>query len=345
MDDVREIRAELQRLAEAEAMDPLDTARLLARGHRGRRRRTVLTAGAAIGGVAVIALAASLLPSLGVAGKQPGVAGDQGQVSMFEPVPGVPRGEAGAGQTVTKEEATRRCALRYPQYTQPVEGTGSYQAGRTTMYEMKIGEKYAECTIPGGDKPSAALVAAATKDPMPTSAAGQLRNCSVHLWVDLTRWRVVASDQSKRLATTMLVAISPSGRKAVACQLAPSRMGGASAGGHAQFLTLNSLGASDPILTPAKGTRPADLFVASGGGSYCPGTPCTGNYHYIGWGRVSSTATKVRLELGPGPAHEVPVTDGWFAFSWLSPGPDDTVTRPRLTAYDAAGKVVKVISH
>jgi hypothetical protein len=110
-------------------------------------------------------------------------------------------------------------------------------------------------------------------------------------------------------------------------------------------LTLDALGPDDPVLTHGKGSRGSDLFVGGGGGgSYCPGTPCPDNYHYSGWGRLVSKATTVRLQLGPGPVHEVPVTDGWFAFTSLSAVSDDQVGRPKLTAYDKDGKVVKVIS-
>ncbi|MEV0290563.1 hypothetical protein AB0H36_41085 [Kribbella sp. NPDC050820] len=343
MDDVREVRAELQRLAEAEALEPFDTDGLLARGRRGRRRRTVLAAGAAISGVAVVALVVSLIPGGSVADKEPGFAGDQNQNSQFEAVPGIERGEAAAGQTITKEEAVRRCALRYPDHKQALQAAGSVKAGSTAMYAFEMGARFAACTIPGGDKPKAELVAAAEKEPLPTTAAGQLRNCSVQLWVDLTGWRVMAADQSARLGTTVLVAISPSGKKAVACELAP-RTAGEPMPGATPFLTLNALGDKDPVLTPGKGAKHAELFVASGGGGgHCPGTPCTKQYNYTGWGRVSSTATKVRLELGPGPTHDVEVVDGWFAFTWLSPGPATKVSAPKLTAYDKAGKVVKVI--
>jgi hypothetical protein len=326
-------------------MDPLDTAKFLARGHRGRRRRTVLTAGAAIGGVAVIALTASLLPSLGVAGKQPDVAGDRGPVSMFEPVPGVPRGEAGADQPVTKAEAARRCALRHPEEKRPLLG-GDTESGRSVSYDIKTGEKaeVRSCKVPGGDKPSAALVAAAAEDPLPTSAAGQLRNCSVQLWVDLTGWKVMSSDQSKRLGRTILVAVSPSGRKAVACELGPTPPSGREGTSNSMFVTLDSLDHGDPILTPAKGSRHATLLVASGGGSYCPGTPCAKQYSYTGWGRVASNATKIVLQLGPSRVHEIPVNDGWFAITWLSPGNANQTSKPKLTAYDKAGKVVGVIT-
>ena len=58
---------------------------------------------------------------------------------------------------------------------------------------------------------------------------------------------------------------------------------------------------------------------------------------------MTSEATKLSVQFGPGAPHTVPVTDGWFAFTALSSGPVGDV-RPKLTAYDAAGKVVKVIS-
>ena len=368
MEDVHEVGTELHRLAESEELEPFDPAELLQRGRRGRRRRRIFAGGGAVAGVAVVALAVSVLPNLGATRNQVGVA-EQTQNPLFEPVPGVPFGEDGADQTIKMDEATRRCALRYPDaegsivVQQPPKGSnpkgsslgsqetgpqkaggGEVKAGSTIMYGVNGGKESAMCTIPGGDKPSAALLAAVKKDPVPTTEAGQLRACSVQLWVDLTNWQVMASDHSKRLATTSLVAVSPSGRKAVACELTPFDGPDAAPTGNIDVMTLDSISPlEDPVLTPAKDSQRADLYAAGGGGGgYCPGTPCKDNYNYTGWGRVASNATKVRLELGPGQVHEVPVKDGWFAFSWVSESTEDNV-KPKLTAYDEAAKIVKVI--
>lgn len=340
MEDVREVGAELHRLAEGEAQDPFDPAELLQRGRRMKRRRKILTAGGAVAGVAVVALAATLLPNLGSAGNQPQVAGGESQESQFEPVPGVPRGEEGADQPLSKAEAIRRCALRYPEGKQ-LSLSSDTRSGRTLRYEFKAGEKIdvAWCKVPGGDKPSASLIAAAAKDPLPDTSAGQLRNCSVQLWVDLTGWRVMTSEryQSKRFSSAVLVAISPSGRKAVACTMSTPppdapRSGLGLDGANTRFLTLDSLDKNDPVLPPVKGSGRADFFAATGSKST-----------YTGWGRVASNATTVRLQLGSGPVHEVPVNDGWFAVAWAKPteaGGDFGV----LKAFDKAGKLVRVIT-
>lgn len=341
MDDVRTVAGELHLLAEDEALEPFDTAALVARGRRGRRRRRLFGAGGAIAGVAAVALAVTFLPDLGTA-DQPQVAGSDTQSSLFEPVPGVPHGEAGAGQKLTKDEATRRCELRYPEAKgKTLQGT-RFESGRTAMYDMKNRQKPGTCLVPGGDKPTQALVAAAEKDPLPATTAGQLRNCSVQTWMDLTKWRVLAVDQSKRLGTTMLVAISPSGQKAISCQLYPFEHRNFAS---TQILTLGSLGPSDPVLTPAKGSKPAELFAGGGGGgSYCPGTPCTKSYNFTGWGRISSEATTVSIKMGTDPAHVVPVNDGWFALSYVSKADMSTVKNPpTITAYDKHGRVVQTV--
>jgi hypothetical protein len=337
MEDVREIGAELNRLAEAEAQDPFDPAELLQLGRQRKRRRRFLTAGGAVAGVAVVALAATLLPDLGSAGNQPQVAGGDSQESLFEPVPGVPRGEEGADQPLTKAEAVRRCALRYPEGKKLSFGS-DIRSGKTVNFAGTAGTRPAGtgCTIPGGDKPSAALIAAAAKDPLPTTTAGQLRNCSVQVWVDLTGWRVMASEryESKRFAKAVLVAVSPSGRKAVSCILSPPppEAGREPQGHYVLFFTLDSLSKDEPFRLPVKPSARADLF--GGGGSKSTNAS---------WGRVASNATTVRLQLGSGPVHEVPVKDGWFAVAWANPteaGGDFG----QLKAYDKAGKLVRVIT-
>jgi hypothetical protein len=206
-------------------------------------------------------------------------------------------------------------------------------------YQSKSGDRDGLhfCNVPGGDKPSATLIAAAAKDPLPDTTAGVLRNCSVQAWVDLTGWRVMASDryESKRFASAIVVAVSPSGRKAVACNLVPpppQESGHKADVANNRFFTLDALDKDDPYLLPVKGSARADLFSAGGGKST-----------YTGWGRVASNATKVQLRLGSGPVHEAPVNDGWFAIARANPteaGGDFGV----LKAYDKAGKLVRVIS-
>jgi hypothetical protein len=212
------------------------------------------------------------------------------------------------------------------------------KSGKMLSYRAKLGDKTEVyfCNVPGGDKPSAALIAAAAKDPVPDTPAGMLRNCSVEAWVDMTGWRVMASDhyESKRFSSAVVVAVSPSGRKAVACNLMPvppqetERVNTA----NNRFFTLDALEKDNPYLLPVEGSARADLFSAGGSKST-----------YTGWGRVASNATEVRLQLGSRPGYAVPVNDGWFAIAWAKPteaGGDFGA----LKAYDKDGKLVRVIS-
>jgi hypothetical protein len=346
MEDVREVSAELHRLAESEAMDPLDTARVLERGRRGRRRRKLIGAGGAVAGVAVIAIGASLLPNLSSADSQPGVAADP--PGQFGPVPGVPRGEASADQRITHEEAERRCALRNPKETRKLQGSGEARSGHLAMYEFKMGASGTDCIIPGGDKPSAELVAAAAKDPLPKSTADKLRNCSVLAWVDLTGWQVVAVDESKTAGRAALVAISPTGHKVAECELTAEKGGLGDFSRTTTFATLTKLGGDDPVLNPADKSARSAMYSAAGGSGRgqpgCTGKVCTG-WEHIGWGRVASkAATTVRMRIGNGPAYQVPVGEGgWFAFTWRTSNSYKLGDRPKIAAYDRAGKIVKVI--
>ncbi|TDW88197.1 hypothetical protein EV137_6291 [Kribbella pratensis] len=341
MEDVQEVSAELHRLAESEAMDPLDTTRMLERGRRGRRRRKLIGAGGAVAGVAVIAVGASLLPSLSSADNQPGVA--KNPPEQFSSVPGVPRGEAGADQRITMDEAQRRCDLRNPTEKRKLRGTKGARSGHVAMYDIKIGEKRNLCIVPGGDRPSADLIAAADKDPMPKSTAGKLRNCSVLAWVDVTGWQVVASDESKTLGQAEVVAISPTGHKVMECALrtdVPFRTG---LEGNTTFATLTNLTSSDPVLNPADKSARTDMYAAGGGGGPCKAGACSG-WGMTGWGRVASKdAAAVRLRIGNGPIYQVPVGEGgWFAFTWKTAAKYKQGTFPKVAAYTKAGKVVKV---
>ncbi|MFI5690745.1 hypothetical protein ACIA58_02805 [Kribbella sp. NPDC051586] len=345
MEDVQEVSAELHRLAESESLDPFDTTQVLRRGQRGRRRRKLLGVGGAVAGVVAIAVAATVLPGLTSANDKPPVANEHTQNAGFSPVPGVPSGEAGADQRITKAEATRRCSLQNPGEKRPLDGAtdGKARSGHLMMYQVKTGEKYAQCTVPGGDRPSAALVAAAAKDPVPASMADKLRNCSVIAWIDVTDWRVVASDQSKALRKAALVAVSPSGHKVVDCELSSAKGPLTEMERSATFTTLTNLSGSDPVLDPSDRSVRADMYAGGGGGGGCDKGICS-TYGMTGWGRVKSTAaTTVKLRIGSAPAYEVPVGHGgWFTYTWFTNSKFKINDHPKVAAYDKNGKVVKV---
>lgn len=337
MEDVREVSAELHRLADDEPLDTFDTTRVLERGRRGRRRRRLLGAGGAAAGVAAVALAVGLVPNLLATNNQPAVAGS----GSFEPVPGVPRGEEAADQRIDRAEAERRCALQNPQEKRRLEPQTYYRVGGTALYQIVSGQKYAQCTVPGGDRPTAALIAAAAADPFPRSTAGQLRNCSVQSWIDLTNWRVVASDRSESLGRSELLAVSPSGRKLVECGISGSSTTSPKSPVSTAFFTLDRLGSSDPILAPAADGKPAALFAAGGGsvGACAKDGSCSA-YNWVGWGRVPD-ATEVRLSIGNGPVTTYPVKDGWFAFAWTADNKYDIKGHPKGGAYDGNGKLIR----
>lgn len=335
-----EIGAKLHRLANTDPLGPIDGHELLARGKRSRRRRRLLSAGGGIAGIAAVAVGATMLPHLGVAADRPTASGGSSSAATrstatadFTAVPGVPRGEAGAGKEVSYAEATRLCTLRYPKQSQDLQKQVVYRTGMTVMRQMHVGEPatFQSCTIPGGDRPSAALIAAARKDPMPSTEAGQLRNCSVQFWSDLTKWRVIARETAAATGTT-LVALSPSGKTAVECTLAPTWSDNAT-----------PLGSGPGLWPVAK--RGQDLFDKNfdfaGGQSCATIRPCPG-WAYLGTGRVSSNIAKITIEPVGGGKHDVPVVDGWYAVAWLN---GDKQGRPeaKLTAYDKQGKVLKVI--
>jgi len=361
-----EVSAELHRLAEAEPLPEFDTNAVLTRGHRGLLRRRLLGAGGAVAGVAAIALAATLLPTISSAKQDPGVAGTEN--SQFEAVPGVPRGEDGAGQRIDKAEAKRRCALRYPGATGDLVAK-ELRSVRTLMYDFrptsadkggrsvtispdgkKAGPLFS-CTVPGGDKPSAALVAAAEADPLPKTTAGQLRNCSVAAWTDMTKWNVVAAERLdtsnlknyRGFSRAQLVAVSPSGRTAIACELPQRDMPPSGFGWGVFALKLDDLGTDTPHMEWPDGTIGKDIATIIGEGTDCEGTVC-GKSIPTGWGRTSVDAAKIVVQIGTGPKFDVPVKDGWFAFAKFDQqSHNDKTDHLTVRAYDKDGKLLSKI--
>jgi hypothetical protein len=349
MEDLRDVSAELRRIADNEQFDPLQSDQLLDRGRRGRRRRMIFAASGAVAAVAAVAVAVSLVPNLVAADNKPEVAtttAARPQNPDFEPVPGVPYGEAAADQRIAQEEAERRCALRNPKETRPLHRQGYYRVGDTTQYEAKVGQQFAECTVPGGDKPKPAFAAAAAANPLPQDPAALLRKCSVQAWIDLTDWKVVASDRSTELARALVLAVSPSGRKLVECDVTRAASIAPMSPVRTAFYTLDKLDGSDPAILPAPKDRPADLYTAGGGGlGSCGNNGICSGYNYVGWGRVATTATEVRLSIGSSPVTKVPVRNGWFAFTWAVHAKYNIKTQPKVVAYDRNGKVVRDFSN
>ncbi|MEV8377764.1 hypothetical protein AB0P21_33805 [Kribbella sp. NPDC056861] len=347
MEDTRTVSAELHRLTDAEPLDHFDTATVLTRGHRGLRRRRFLGAGGAIAGVAVVALAVAVIPNLTPGGDEPGVAGTEN--SQFSPVPGVPRGEDGAAQRISKQEAERRCSLRYPGVETSLKGTTGFRSVSSQFFAPKGGGSGGPyfCTIPGGDKPSAALVAAAKADPLPKNAADQLRNCSVNAWVDMTKWHIQVSDRLnleseknyRGFSRALLIATSPSGRTAIACQLPTDEVRGSGYGWGVTALRLDDLGTDYPRIQWPDGSLGKEIATILPEGTDCEGTVC-GRSLPSGWGRAPVGTAKIVVQIGSGPKYESPLEGGWFAFTALDKNSHSSNESLKVRAYDKDGKLL-----
>lgn len=134
----------------------------------------------------------------------------------------------------------------------------------------------------------------------------------------------------------------PNSWTAVACRIETNSLDGGMVMRGITFLNLDSLRqVQDPILTPAKGSQRADLYTGGDlSGQECSGKRC---WEARACGRVASTATRIHLPMGPSAATDIPVTDGWFAYIWLSPPTTAKETDFKATAYDKDGKVVKIL--
>lgn len=337
MDDERVVGAELNRLAATDPLNPIDPQSMLTRGRRSRRNRRLLGAGGGILGVAAVVIGASTLPGFVVADPDPGVASTKPSTSVsttepdFSAVPGVPRGEAGVGGQVSAAEAARRCSVRNPDIDRPLRPAPSRQAGANAAYQPRHGDRVTECTVPGGDRPSAELIEAARKDPLPSTPEGRLRNCSVHFWTDLTKWRIVASDFQPGHGAA-LVALSPSGKSAALCTLLAA--------------TPYDVAGVDPnsrILRTATAVHDsfASNFTTIPGGSLCSAGKCEG-WFYHDQGRLTADIARIVIEPRGGGRHEIRLTDGWFAVAWRSNDPKGEMYA-KATAYDKNGKVLQVV--
>ncbi|GAA1681290.1 hypothetical protein ACFTSF_34120 [Kribbella sp. NPDC056951] len=338
-----EVSAELHRLADAEPLAPFDTTAVLTRGQRGVRRRRYLTVGGSIAGVAAIALAATLLPGNSQAGEPP-VAGEQKKEVWFEAVPGVPRGEASVGQRLTAAEANRRCGVKFNdpkiKLSTPYDGPFS---GQALTPKPEVGQRMLTCIVPGGDKPTQALLDQVKKDGVPKDPAAQLRNCSVQAWVDMTGWSVKATTRSSRIekgygeiAQAMVIAVSPSGRVAIACEIGDRSIEGGHMRNGTTLLVLDKLRYDSNILTPATKTQPAQHWTGNNIGGNAEG-----GYDPVAWGRLNGGVTRIQLRMDDKTKLDIPVTDGWFAYCWET-GPTKAPMKSfTVTAYDKDGKVVK----
>ncbi|WBQ06410.1 hypothetical protein [Kribbella sp. CA-293567] len=334
MQDDQEIGAELHRLAAADPLTTIDAAGLLERGRRGRRRRRVLSVTGVTAGVAAIALGAGLLPGagLGATGRKPEVASSTSAEALFTPLPGVPRGEGALGK-VTEKEALRRCAIRYgvqrlakfhPEVYRSTMTISGVFSGPPGARKMTPG-----CLVPGDSRPSAAAIAKVKADPLPRSTDGQLLACSVQLWHDLTKWRVVATASIDSTAVKLLI-VSPSGRSAADCELSTSRSRVFGSGSSAKIFTTehpnaNSLG----------------NIVSFGSGTRCPSAPCAG-WVAVNAGRIDPKMTRVLITAVNGRTHELTITNGWFSILWAN-GDLQARMDARVTGFDAAGNIVKTV--
>jgi hypothetical protein len=308
-----EIGAELQRLASDDPLNPVDVTGLLERGRRGRRRRRIGSVTGLAAGVAVIGVGAALVPGIVRAHREPEVAATA--QALFTPMPGVPQGEAALGN-LSQKEAERRCTVRYGVRPLAKFDPRVYRATMGIMSPLsKKNDLFGPgCIVPGDSKPTAEASALAKADPVPQTADGQLRNCSVQFWHDLTKWRVVTTERVEGALgnkVLRLLAVSPTGRSAVSCGLPLS----------AESAYLAKV--SRPSILTAQTER---LVPLSDVGA-------------TNYGRVDLAIARIQVKSPTGATHDVTVTNGWFSLY----APTDDLRNATLTAYDASGQVIKTV--
>ncbi|WP_328329326.1 hypothetical protein OHA70_05775 [Kribbella sp. NBC_00382] len=328
-----EIGAELDRLANGDPLAPVDVTGLLQRGRRGRRRRRIASASGLAAGVAVIAVGAALVPDIGAAQREPAAAG--AGAALFTPMPGVPQGEAALGK-ITRAEAERRCTIRYgvqplatfhPSVYRATMGLMSRVPGKKNMFGPG-------CVVPGDSKPTAAALAKVKADPAPRTADGQLLSCSVLLWHDLTKWRVVSTEQGATDLGRVLrmLAVSPTGRSAASCDLPLS--------GQAMPL----MKSSTPSIRTAQNEPLMSLSgvgVYEGSGQIGCKSNCTG-WTYTNFGRVDPAITRIHFKAVNGATHDLTVANGWYALWWANGDPKSR-RAATVTAYNASGRPLKTV--
>jgi hypothetical protein len=333
MQDAQEIGAELHRLADTDPLAAVDATGLLERGRRGRRRRRVASITGLTAAVIVVGVGAALVPGIGSAHRESEVADTA--AALFTPMPGVPQGEGALGK-ITQAEAERRCTIRYgvqplakfhPSVYRATMGLMSPLPGKKNMFGPG-------CVVPGDSKPTAAALAKVKADPTPRTADGQLLSCSVQLWHDLTKWRVVSTEQGVTDLGRVLrmLAVSPTGRSAASCDLPLS--GQAILTGKSSTPSIRT--AQDETLMSLSG-----VAVNEGSGQIGCKSNCTG-WTYTNYGRVDPAITRIHFRAANGATHDLAVANGWYAL-WWSNGDPKSRRAATVTAYNASGQLLETV--
>ena len=169
----------------------------------------------------------------------------------------------------------------------------------------------------------------------------------MNAWVDMTKWHIQVSDRLnldgeknyRGFSRELLIAISPSGKTAIACQLPVDDIRGGGYGWGVTALRLDDLGTDYPRMQWPDGTLGKEIATILPEGTDCNGNVC-GRSLPSGWGRAPADTTKIVVQIGSGPQYESPLKDGWFAFTALDKNSHSTNEPLKVRAYDKDGKLL-----
>jgi hypothetical protein len=341
-------------------------------------RRALWRGLGAVLAVAVVVAAAAVLPQAfddgdagstvsPSAGALSSTASVSAEPAMAKPMPGVPRGEA-AVEPIGKAEAMRRCRIQasvvlgrdIPPFIDFLSGLSldsddPYWPGETAYADL--GERGFFCTIPGDLVPAEADLVGADEQAIATDPQALLRRCSTMLWHDLRGWRLAASSVQTGVMAAV-VAVSPSGKFAAHCYLGGKAVRRPASGSTVFESHLTTARYPPNRLRDFVSVHEAGYFQEVYDTCAMSGVQCAGQL-FVETRRLPLNVTRVRIESvrggpnhpldmtapGPvtGPTTEVAVRDGWLAVAWAD-GLRTRCGRAEVTAYDARGRVVGVVS-